>query len=118
MNGHSGFGLSGGSQEAQQGPVLADCPCGEQAAWYRVDGNAAAPDQDGGRSEKAYSDIALDGLPSSLCAQCFLDAVPEAQRDRWKRIELTEGQKEQRWSNQERASNRGWGDNQDTGEWD
>jgi hypothetical protein len=114
--GRSNYGLSGGDDEAQQGPVLADCPCGEVAAWYRVDGNANAPEQDGGRAQRAVSDITSDGLPSSLCGECFQDAVPESERGRWRRIEVPEAQQERRWANQVRLS-RGWEDNQDSGDW-
>lgn len=122
--GRSAYGLSGGDKEAQQQPVLADCPCGEVAAWYRshascdcVDGNANAPDQDTGRAKLSFSDITSDGLPSSLCSECFHDAVPQSERGRWKRIELTEELQERRWANQVRPS-RSWGyENQDSDGW-
>lgn len=128
----SSFQMTGDDPEAQQqGPVLADCSrCGEDAAWYRPDPptaaaavTAAVPKQDGGRGEKACcSSIPLENLPSSLCEECFRDAVPQSQHDRWQRIEMaedvrsaSEAQQEQQWANQATAVGNWAANNQNAG---
>lgn len=68
---------------------LGQCPCGENAVWYRVEPSAALGDDAVGDANTPTFGVRwLTGsdLTENLCDGCFADAVPESEHPLWKRI--------------------------------
>ena len=57
------------------------CSCGREAVWYRV---GTAPEE---APEHAVCFLTDDDFADDLCDACFARTVPEAERDRWKRLD-------------------------------
>lgn len=103
----SSFGTSGRTAAATattpgnpDGERLAECPCGNDGVWYRV--------QPVGEMKRGPSigNVTGDDIDTNLCDACFVAMIAEDKRDAWKRIEAGE-----KWADQ-RSRYEGFDDSQ------
>ncbi|MBC8136860.1 MAG: hypothetical protein H8F28_13325 [Fibrella sp.] len=68
---------------------LGQCPCGENAVWYRIAPPLLNGDVVGDANTPTFGVRWLTGsdLTENLCDGCFADAVPESDHLLWKRVE-------------------------------
>ncbi len=68
--------------KAMDKPVtLVPCPCGEDAVWYR---KTMAPEK---APEHAACFLTDADFADNYCDDCFPQAVPEAERADWNRLD-------------------------------
>lgn len=65
---------------AATGPVLAPCPCGEDAVWHRA---RMMPEM---APEHAVCFLTDADFADNYCDKCFVLAVPRAERAGWERL--------------------------------
>ena len=73
------------STENEGAPLLTACPCGQDAAWYRVV-LFAHLDPRKPAAGQAVTFMSADDFYEDLCDECFRQAIPPDERQGWKRL--------------------------------